>query len=113
MVHRRRVADRLADVSEKVVQGVGDGVDDRGLPFAGDDDGSAAVRQQVARQRLDPRLGDRRVGPTRERLEARVQPGRQRSGERLHVQRPQRQPFVGKRALMDHQERHNREQEQG
>ncbi len=71
-VLRLVVADRLAGVAERRVQGTDRGVDGRGLALPGHDQPLAAVRQKVLGQGVDPARIDTRDAGSRQR--SRLQP---------------------------------------
>ena len=51
---RGKKLDRLADVAQRVIDQVSEGVNLGRLRFTRDDQALASVRRQIARQRLDP-----------------------------------------------------------
>ena len=94
--HRIGVDDRPADVAERVVQRVRQGVHAGRLVVTGDDDAGAAMRAEILGHRREPRAHTRARGPSASAAGAEL--GRERPRERLDVGRGERQAVIGARA---------------
>ena len=85
------VHDGGAYVSERRVHGMGQGVHGRRLRMTRDDQGSAAMALQIAHQRIQPGIGDRRIRGLHRKTKRSCEGAR----EMFDFARADRQPMIG------------------